>query len=181
MVKININHSFSNEDFELLENMEKRNFDSGKLLKLKFKAEEISNEKEIRELISYNQIKKNLAYKLPYQTDGALEILRDFNGSVLLADEVGLGKTITSGLVLKECVVRRFAKKILVLAPPSLVTQWYYELKDKFELKFKIIEKESDWENSDYCLASIDRVKVFDKKKAEFKHKKALNISWDMV
>ncbi len=181
MVEIKVNHSFSEEDFDLLEKLEKRNFDSGKLLGLKFKAEEISNEKEIQELISYDQVKKNLAYKLPYQTNGALEILRDFNGSVLLADEVGLGKTITSGLVLKECVVRRFAKKILILAPPSLVTQWYYELKEKFELEFKIIEKESDWEKSDYCLASIDRVKVFNKNSNEFRHKKALDISWDMV
>jgi SNF2 family DNA or RNA helicase len=181
MVEIKVNHSFSDEDFDLLDNLKNKKFDSGKLLGLKFKAEEISNEKTIEELISYNLIKKNLAYKLPYQTEGALEILRDFNGSVLLADEVGLGKTITSSLVLKECIVRGLAKKILILAPPSLVTQWYYELKDKFELEFKIVEKESDWNKSDFCLASLDRVKTFDRETREFRHKKALEIPWDLV
>ena len=110
----------------------------------------------------------------PYQINGALEILRDYNGSVLLADEVGLGKTITSSLVVKECILRGLAKKILILAPPSLVTQWYYELKDKFELEFKIIEKETDWNESSFCLASLDRVKIFDKNQENSDIKKLL-------
>lgn len=181
MENIIINESFSNEDISLFDKLEKKEFESQELLDLKVKAEEITSDSEINDLISYNLIKNNLSYKLPYQIEGAIRILRDLNGSALLADEVGLGKTITSGLVLKECIVRGFVKKALILTPPSLVNQWFHELKDKFDLDFKIIEKESDWDNVSLALASIDRVKIFDKEKGDFKHHRAHEISWDIL
>lgn len=176
-----INESFSNEDFSLFDKVEKKEFESEDLLNLKLEAEEMVNDSEINELISYDLIKKNLSYKLPYQIDGALRILRDLNGSALLADEVGLGKTITAGMVLKECIVRGFVKKALILTPPSLVDQWVSELNEKFELDFKIIEKEDDWDKSDFIIASIDRVKIYDKKIGDFRHRKAHEISWDIL
>ena len=181
MVEISVNESFSNEDLLFFEKLEKKEFESSKLLELKVEAEKLSNENEITELISYEKIGKNLYYKLPYQIDGALRILRDLNGSALLADEVGLGKTITSSLVVKECILRGFAKKILILTPPSLVNQWVNELKEKFELDFKIIEKESDWDGVSLAIASIDRVKIFDRKTGDFRHKKVHEISWDLL
>lgn len=181
MPKILINQSFSNEDVSLFDKLEKREFESQEVLDLKVEAEAITHDTEINELLSYPLIEKNLSYKLPYQIEGALKILRDFNGSALLADEVGLGKTITSGLVLKECIVRGFAKRVLIITPPSLVNQWQHELKDKFELDFQVIEKESDWDNATLALASIDRIKIFNKQTKEFKHKKAHAISWDLL
>lgn len=181
MVEITVDESFSNEDLAFFEKLEKKEFESSKLLDLKVEVEEISYDTEINELLGYDLIEKNLAYKLPYQTEGALRILRDLNGSALLADEVGLGKTITSALVVKECLVRGFAKKILILTPPSLVTQWVGELKHKFELDFKIVEKEEDWDSADLLIASLDRVKLFDRKTGEFKHKRAHEISWDLL
>ncbi|KHO50659.1 MAG: helicase protein, partial [archaeon GW2011_AR13] len=147
MVEIIINESFSNEEFSLFEKLENKQFDSSNLLDLRVEADKVSEGSQITELISYESIKKNLSYKLQYQIDGAINILRDFNGSALLADEVGLGKTITAGLVLKECIMRGFVKKVLILTPPSLVDQWVAELKEKFELDFKIIENESDLDN----------------------------------
>ena len=181
MDEIIVNESFSNEDLNFFDKLKKKEFESEELLDLKVEAEKISSESEIVELKSYKLIEKNLSYKLPYQIDGALRILRDLNGSALLADEVGLGKTITSSLIIKECLFRNLSKKILILTPPSLVNQWVQELKDKFELDFKIIEKEEDWENADLAIASIDRVKIFNKKKGEFKHKKAHEIEWDFL
>lgn len=181
MVEISVNEAFSNEDLSFFEKLEKKEFESSKVLELKVKAEEMSNDKEINELLGYKEIEKNLSYKLQYQIDGALRILRDLNGSALLADEVGLGKTITSSLVLKECLVRGFAKKILILTPPSLVNQWVNELKEKFELDFKIIEKESDWEGANLAIASIDRVKGYNRKTGKFKHIAAQKISWDLL
>ena len=151
--EILINESFSNEDLSFFEKLEKKEFESSELLELKKEAEEINHDTEINELLCYDLISKNLAYKLPYQIGGALEILRDLNGSALLADEVGLGKTITSALVVKECLVRGFAKKVLILTPPSLVDQWVQEMKEKFELDFKIIEKEEDWEDAKLEIA----------------------------
>jgi SNF2 family DNA or RNA helicase len=181
MVEILVNESFSNEDLSFFEKLEKKEFESSELLDLKVEAEEVSHDIEINELLGYEQIEKNLAYKLPYQIDGALKILRDLNGSALLADEVGLGKTITSSLVVKECIVRGFAKRILILTPPSLVNQWVSELREKFELDFKVIEDVSDWEGVSFAIASLDKVKIFDNKMGEFRHKAAHGIPWDLI
>ena len=177
--EIIINESFSDEEF-LFDKIEKRQFESADILKLKIDAEEISKDNEIKELISYSMIKNNLEFELPHQRDGALKILRDMNGSGLLADEVGLGKTITTGMVLKECIERGFVKKAAILTPPSLVDQWVAELKEKFNLDFKIIENENDWANS-FVIASLDRVKIFDFKLGKFKHSKAHDIAWDIL
>jgi SNF2 family DNA or RNA helicase len=181
MENIIINESFLDDELALFEKLENKEFESSKLLNLKVEAEEIIQQTEINELQAYPSIEKNLSYKLPYQTDGALKILRDLDGSALLADEVGLGKTITSSLILKECVHRGFVKKALILTPPSLVDQWVLELKEKFELDFHIVEDESDWEKFDFLIASIDRVKIYNKDTRDFRHKKAHEISWDLL
>ncbi len=181
MGEIIINESFLDDDFPLFEKLENNEFDSSELLDLRVEADSVSEGAKINEIISYELVKKNLAYKLQYQIDGALRILRDLDGSALLADEVGLGKTITAGLVLKECIIRGFVKNVLILTPPSLVDQWVVELREKFELDFKIIEKASDLENITFAIASIDRIKVFDKNLKEFRYKKIHNISWDLV
>ncbi|MFA5259195.1 MAG: SNF2-related protein [Candidatus Pacearchaeota archaeon] len=174
-----VNESFSDEEF-LFDNIKNKDFGSEEILKLKIEANEISKDSEITELISYSSIKKNLTYELPHQPEGALRILRDFNGNALLADEVGLGKTITTGLVLRECIDRGFVKKALILTPPSLVDQWVAELKEKFELDFTIIEHEKDW-NNDFVIASLDRVKTYDRALRKFRHEKAHSSSWDIL
>jgi len=174
-----VNESFSDEEF-LFDNIKNKDFGSEEILKLKIEANEISKDSEITELISYSSIKKNLTYELPHQPEGALRILRDFNGNALLADEVGLGKTITTGLALRECIDRGFVKKALILTPPSLVDQWVAELKEKFELDFTIIENEKDWDNN-FVIASLDRVKTYDRALRKFKHEKAHSSSWDIL
>ena len=67
-----------------------------------------------------------------YQHETVRKVLRHFKGRALLADEVGLGKTIEACLVLKEYWARGMVRKALVLAPPSLVSQWKGELAEKF-------------------------------------------------
>ncbi|HEY6362373.1 MAG TPA: SNF2-related protein [Vicinamibacterales bacterium] len=69
-----------------------------------------------------------------YQLETVRRILRDFRGRVLLADEVGLGKTIEACLALKEYWVRGLVRRALILTPPSLVGQWIDELSAKFRL-----------------------------------------------
>lgn len=54
------------------------------------------------------------------------------SGRAILADEVGLGKTIEAGLILKEYLVRGLVGKVLILVPASLVLQWVRELNAKF-------------------------------------------------
>lgn len=176
-----IDESFSDDDLEVLEKVEQKKFGSLDTAKLKIDALTLEKNTELNGLVSYDLIKDNLTHKLKYQTDGALHILREMNGSALLADEVGLGKTITTGMVIKECLVRGFASKILVLTPPSLVDQWVAELNEKFNLNFHIIESEEDWDKSDLVIASIDKVKIFDKELGKFRHQKAHNIPWDLL
>jgi SNF2 family DNA or RNA helicase len=69
-----------------------------------------------------------------YQLETVRRILRDFRGRVLLADEVGLGKTIEACLALKEYWVRGLVRRALILTPSSLVGQWVEELSAKFRL-----------------------------------------------
>jgi superfamily II DNA or RNA helicase len=63
--------------------------------------------------------------------------------SLLLADDVGLGKTIEAGLVLQELLLRRRIRRVLVLTPASLRRQWQQEMKDKFSLSFDVVDREA--------------------------------------
>jgi len=69
-----------------------------------------------------------------YQVKTAQTALRRFRGRGLLCDEVGLGKTIEAGLVLKEYLLRGLVSRVLILTPPALVEQWREELATKFRL-----------------------------------------------
>jgi SNF2 family DNA or RNA helicase len=70
----------------------------------------------------------------PYQLEAAARVLRHMQGRAILADEVGLGKTIEAGIVLSELRLRGLAARVLVLAPAGLVGQWREELERKFAL-----------------------------------------------
>jgi superfamily II DNA or RNA helicase len=71
-----------------------------------------------------------------YQVETVRKVLKQYRGRVLLADEVGLGKTIEAGMVLKEYVLRGMAERILILCPASLVGQWHDEMAAKFDIGF---------------------------------------------
>jgi superfamily II DNA or RNA helicase len=71
-----------------------------------------------------------------YQVETVRKVLKQYRGRVLLADEVGLGKTVEAGMVLKEYALRGMAERILVLAPASLVGQWRDEMESKFGIDF---------------------------------------------
>lgn len=69
-----------------------------------------------------------------YQVESVRKVLKSFRGRVLLADEVGLGKTIEAGMVLKEYLLRGMVEKVLILTPASLVGQWQEEMATKFDI-----------------------------------------------
>ncbi len=92
----------------------------------------------------------------PYQSSAAIKVLSDMQGSAILADEVGLGKTIEAGLILKELLTRGLAKSILILTPAPLVEQWIDELNEKFHIKAHGVD-EDDWENSDVIIMSTPK------------------------
>jgi len=102
---------------------------------------------------------------LPYQEETARKVLKDFRGRALLADEVGLGKTIEAGIVLKEYIQRGMVKNALILTPSSLVSQWREELKSKFGVEFastgdgNVRAGNNDFWKSPFLLASINVAK----------------------
>ncbi len=69
-----------------------------------------------------------------HQTETVRKVLKQFRGRVLLADEVGLGKTVEAGMALKEYLLRGMVERVLVLVPASLVGQWREELETKFDI-----------------------------------------------
>jgi SNF2 family DNA or RNA helicase len=77
----------------------------------------------------------------PYQLEAAARVLRHMQGRAILADEVGLGKTIEAGIVLSELRLRGLAGRVLVLAPAGLVGQWCEELERKFALPCAIADR----------------------------------------
>ena len=93
-----------------------------------------------------------------HQIDAALTALRRMRGRVILADEVGLGKTIEAGIILKELLLRGLVKRVLILVPASLTLQWQQEMVEKFNEDFVIAHDSSSWVNN-RVIASIDLAK----------------------
>src|SRR5215208_3462935 len=98
----------------------------------------------------------NTIKELPHQIDVALRVLRQMGGRALLADEVGLGKTIEAGIILKELVVRGLARRILILTPAALVDQWQGELESKFFEDFETPTDADEWRSVTRGIASYD-------------------------
>ena len=61
--------------------------------------------------------------------------------SLLLADDVGLGKTIEAGLILTELIKKRRIRRVLIITPASLRSQWQSEMEDKFSLSFDVVDR----------------------------------------
>jgi len=102
---------------------------------------------------------------LPHQIETVRKVLRYFRGRVLLADEVGLGKTIEACLLLREFLLRGLARRVLILVPAPLVSQWREELESKFGLEFAVpdgaeVRNRPDyWQQNDLVLASMSLAK----------------------
>lgn len=120
-------------------------------------GEEMNARGDDQELMSLTTCFGVSAYQ--HQLNTVHSVLGRYNGRALLADEVGLGKTIEAGLILKEYLLRGMVRKVLILTPASLITQWQQELKTKFDLSFKNHNEITDWEQSDLVIASLDTAK----------------------
>jgi superfamily II DNA or RNA helicase len=77
---------------------------------------------------------------LPYQLEPALAIIRHGAARVLIADDVGLGKTIQAGLILRELADRGDTLRAIVVMPAGLRDQWREELRDRFDLASSIVD-----------------------------------------
>src|SRR5579884_1571057 len=77
-----------------------------------------------------------------YQLDPVVRALRMPRVNLLIADDVGLGKTIEAGLVVQELLLRHRARTILIVCPASLTIKWRDEMREKFGLEFRIVDTE---------------------------------------
>jgi superfamily II DNA or RNA helicase len=75
-----------------------------------------------------------------YQLDPVVRAIQMPRVNLLIADDVGLGKTIEAGMVALELIIRHRARKILVVCPSALQIQWRDQMRDKFGLDFRIVD-----------------------------------------
>lgn len=77
-----------------------------------------------------------------YQLDPVVRAIQMPRANLLIADDVGLGKTIEAGLVVQELILRHRARSVLVVCPAALQIQWRDQMRDKFGLEFRIVDTE---------------------------------------
>lgn len=110
----------------------------------------------------------------PYQLVPVMRALRMSRPRLLLADGVGLGKTIEAGLVMAELIARRRAHRILIVSPAGpLLEQWHCEMRERFGLRFETVRSAGElqeirrslilganpFDHVSYCLTSVDFAK----------------------
>lgn len=86
---------------------------------------------------------------LPHQLHIASQVTQDALPRVLLADEVGLGKTIEAGLILHRLLLQQRMERALVIVPDALIHQWLVEMIRRFNLRFTIIDDELVMDSED--------------------------------
>jgi SNF2 family DNA or RNA helicase len=107
-----------------------------------------------------------------YQLDPLVRAVQMPRANLLVADDVGLGKTIEAGLIVQELILRNRARTILIVCPSSLQIQWRDQMRDKFGLEFRIVDSEmmrtlrrtrglhtNPWSHFPRLITSIDFLK----------------------
>jgi len=160
--------------FEELERRAERNgpWDDWTLYQLALEAEEASLVTDFHALRCLSLLPH--FEPMPHQIDTARKVLHEMRGRAILADEVGLGKTIEAGLILKEYLIRGLVKKALILVPASLVLQWVRELNGKFDIPAIAQKRAYTWDN-DVVVASMDTAK------REPHRQKLLDSEYDLI
>ncbi|MCB2286900.1 DEAD/DEAH box helicase [Clostridium algidicarnis] len=140
---------------------------------------------------------------LPHQLHVLNRAVTNNNIRYILADEVGLGKTIEAGLIIKELKARGLVKRVLVVCPTGLVTQWSMEMKEKFDEKFhvilpsdfdtikKITDSEDVYGQFDQVISPMDSIKPLEKRAGWSQEKinkynedriySIINSGWDLI
>lgn len=148
---------------------------------------------------------------LPHQIHALSRAISGDRVRYLLADEVGLGKTIEAGLIMRELKLRGLVRRILVVAPKGLATQWVAEMQTHFNEQFQLVlgddistlqrlapqfgksadHRNSAWTMFDQVIVSLDSVKPMDKRRgwtaervAEYNRSRfedLITAGWDLV
>jgi SNF2 family DNA or RNA helicase len=119
---------------------------------------------------------------LPHQIFAAHRVVSSPKRRFLLADEVGLGKTIEAGMVWQALAQRGQARRTLILTPAGLTLQWQEEMRDKFGAEFEIFKRDFQavnpriWDLKATAIASIETLKRPEHKRALLENRK-----WDLI
>jgi SNF2 family DNA or RNA helicase len=158
----------------VLSKLKNGKFQEAKYFSLNYYANSLLLKGKREDLMTFDDLKGKITI-FPHQIKTALIYLNEMNGRLLIADEVGLGKTIEAGIILKELIARNEVKKVLVLCPASLTLQWQEEMRDKFRLHFEINKSVHHWIRENLIIASIDTAKLL-------KHMQQIElIQWDLL
>jgi SNF2 family DNA or RNA helicase len=98
--------------------------------------------------------------RFPHQLHTVRRVLFECQGRALLADEVGLGKTVEAGLIVRELMARGEVRSILVVTPASLTFQWQQELLEKFGLNYPIVDDLENVRCNPSIIMSLDTAKT---------------------
>ena len=151
-----------------LEKLNNGEFDVLPLLKLRILSEKISALLYQDKIVAANNFK---IVPLPHQVLAVNQIMGQFMPRCLIADEVGLGKTIEASLIFEELKLRNMVKRIIIITPAGLTSQWKDELKTKFNEDFTVIDRNTFealrqihgnvnvWKNYDHVITSLDFLK----------------------
>lgn len=140
---------------------------------------------------------------LPHQRYVLERVLRSENIRFILADEVGLGKTIEAGLVIRELKKRGLIRRILIVCPTGLVTQWHMEMQEKFGEQYHVIlpeefdtirritRQQDIYGQFDQVISPMDAIKPLnhragwsDEKVADYNRERSeaiVNSGWDLI
>lgn len=144
---------------------------------------------------------------LPHQIHALSRAISGDRVRYLLADEVGLGKTIEAGLVMRELKLRGLVRRTLVVSPKGIATQWVAEMQTHFNEQFQLVlgddistlqrlatgadHRNSAWSMFDQVIVSLDSVKPMDKRRgwtaervAEYNRSRfedLITAGWDLV
>jgi superfamily II DNA or RNA helicase len=144
---------------------------------------------------------------LPHQINALSRAISGDRVRYLLADEVGLGKTIEAGLIMRELKLRGLVRRTLVVSPKGIATQWVAEMQTHFNEQFQLVlgddigtlqrlapgadQRSSAWSLFDQVIVSLDSVKPMDKRRgwtaervAEYNRSRfedLITAGWDLV
>jgi superfamily II DNA or RNA helicase len=120
----------------LLDALGKGGWDPAGAVRLRLDGERLATLDQFDELLAVDAAHIE---HMPHQEAAARTVLARMGGRGILADEVGLGKTVEAGLVLKELILRGLARRVLIICPAPLRDQWRDELRDKFDEEFTVV------------------------------------------
>src|SRR5437870_12307526 len=128
---------FDDADADLLARAFRTAGDGPRAWRLNGEAHRISLIDGFDRLLAWPSLRGVVRY--PHQERTCLRVLREMRGRAILADEVGLGKTIEAGLLLKEYAIRGLVRRALVLTAAPLTGQWGGESESKDESPFSVL------------------------------------------